>query len=97
MAGVLAGVASSLRNLRFHSLFPASGIAFGFKCGCIMAIGGFGNVLGALIGGMTVGLMEAVVMGFGGGAWVEMVAWNFLVLVYVVRRGGLLKPAPGVH
>ncbi|MFD9910378.1 branched-chain amino acid ABC transporter permease [Streptomyces sp. NPDC059063] len=80
----------------------------GFKMGFIMGLkaftaavlGGIGNIYGAMIGGIVLGVAEALATGymadvpgmeqFGGGAWKDVWAFALLILVLLLRPQGLL-------
>lgn len=53
--------------------------------------GGFGNMYGAMIGGILVGLAESLVSGYVGSTWKDMVAYLLLFLILIVRPTGILN------
>jgi branched-chain amino acid transport system permease protein len=53
-------------------------------------LGGIGNVPGAMIGGVIIGLVEAMSGQVVGTAWTDVVIFSLLVLVLVFRPAGLL-------
>lgn len=55
----LVGIAASLL-VPFFPVYPYVGAAFSFKSFIIVALGGKGNIPGALIGGLTIGIIEKI-------------------------------------
>jgi branched-chain amino acid transport system permease protein len=53
-------------------------------------LGGIGNVKGAMVGGIVIGLIEAVRGQFIATAWTDVIIFSILVLVLVFRPAGLL-------
>ncbi len=92
MGGMLAGAAGIL----YVFLFPQVGFVMGFlpgiKAFTAAVLGGIGNIRGAMLGGMLLGLFE----NFGalcvpqGARWKDVLAFAVLVLVLMVRPSGIL-------
>ena len=53
-------------------------------------LGGIGNVPGAMLGGVIIGLIESSAGQIVGTAWTDVVIFSLLVLVLVFRPAGLL-------
>ena len=53
-------------------------------------LGGIGNVPGAMLGGVLIGLIEAISGQIIGTAWTDVIIFSILVLVLVFRPAGLL-------
>ena len=66
MAAAMAGAAGVMLSV-IYSFWPGSGVDFIQKCFAIIIIGGMGNFLGALYGGILLGVVEAFVGGFAAG------------------------------
>jgi branched-subunit amino acid ABC-type transport system permease component len=56
----------------------------------IVVLGGLGSVLGALVGAIAIGLIEAYVGGYWDGSYVELVTFALIVVMLVLRPQGLL-------
>ncbi len=85
----LAAVAGGL----IATLFPftvLSGGTYELKSFVIVVLGGLGNPLGALIGGVLLGLVEGAVPIFLEASWVPVIEFALFVLVLLVRPQGLL-------
>ena len=59
----------------------------------IAVLGGLGNMYGALVGGVVIGLVEAWAGLYLSGTWTNAMAFLALVLVLVVRPAGLVGRA----
>ncbi|MGC1952733.1 MAG: branched-chain amino acid ABC transporter permease [Gammaproteobacteria bacterium] len=92
LAAAMAGAAGVMLTT-IYSFSPETGADFVLKCFAIIVIGGMGNFVGALFGGLLLGLAEAFVSGFLSTQWAEAVAYLLLVLVLILRPAGLLGKA----
>jgi branched-chain amino acid transport system permease protein len=94
ISGFLAGVAGGLVGLSVSIAGPYFGIGFGLKGLGVLVLGGLGSVPGAVLGGLVVGLAEALVPAEWSGAK-DGVAYAFLFLMLMVRPQGLLGKPQG--
>lgn len=60
IASALAGAAGILIGLSFHAISPFIGLTFALKGLVVMLLGGLGNIVGAMIGGLILGLAEVL-------------------------------------
>jgi branched-chain amino acid transport system permease protein len=98
IGAAMAGAAGVLYGLSFRQVTFAMGIIPGIKAFTAAVLGGIGNVPGALLGGLFLGLIEAVgptlfLTGFGvpsTNQLKDVVAFTMLVLVLVFRPSGIL-------
>ena len=94
LAGCLAGVAGVIYALYFTNLTFLTGFRVGLIAFTAAVFGGIGNLPGAVLGAMLIGLMEAFVNGLGwhspGSNWTEAVIFGILILILVFRPEGLL-------
>lgn len=88
MAAGMAAAAGVMLSV-IYSFWPGSGVDFIQKCFAIIIIGGMGNFLGALYGGVLLGVVESFVGGFVSTQWAEAVAYLLLVAVLLIRPTGL--------
>jgi branched-chain amino acid transport system permease protein len=94
-SSALAAVGGFLVALRGGAANSEIGLTFGLKALAIMAIGGMGDLRGALVGGLLIGVLEALMFQLGLGRLVEMTAWVALIAVLMLRPNGLF--GGGVH
>jgi len=60
IASALAGAAGVLIGIAFHAISPFIGLTFALKGLVVMLLGGLGNVVGAMIGGLILGMAEVM-------------------------------------
>lgn len=72
-----------------YSVHPTMGFAFVFKAFAIIIIGGLGNISGAAIAAVTLGLLESVAGGFLPPAFVDAIAFIAMILILMFRPEGL--------
>jgi len=60
IASALAGAAGVMIGIAFHAITPFIGLTFALKGLVVMLLGGLGNVVGAMIGGLILGLAEVI-------------------------------------
>ncbi|MEO7243261.1 MAG: branched-chain amino acid ABC transporter permease [Variovorax sp.] len=89
ISSALAALTGLLFALRIGTVNSDIGLSFGLKALAITAIGGMGNVWGAVVGGLLIGLLEALAVQFGLGALSDLVVWTFMIAVLLVRPQGL--------
>lgn len=88
----LAGVAGLLNGLHYGIVQFDMGIGLTVKGFTAAVIGGLGNIRGALIGGLLIGLVEAGTSSLipDGGAFRDVVVFGILIAILLVRPTGLL-------
>jgi branched-chain amino acid transport system permease protein len=92
IAGALAGAAGAIYGT-VDTFSPADAGGFTLQSFVIAVLGGLGNMWGALVGGLVLGLVEAWAGQYLGGTLINAVAFGVLVTVLIVRPAGLLgKP-----
>lgn len=90
LAGAFSGVAGVLVAGFVGFVSPSMGFLIGVKAFAAAIIAGIGNVPGALLGGLLVGLIETMATGYLSAAWGDALVFVALVLVLVIRPNGLL-------
>jgi branched-chain amino acid transport system permease protein len=92
LAGFLGGLAGVLitpiTTLRYDV-----GVLLGLKGFAAAVLGGFGSFPGAIVGGVTLGLLESLGAAYVSSAWKDSIAFLVLLLVLFVRPHGLLGKA----
>ncbi len=88
LASAMAAAAGVMLSI-IYSFWPGSGIDFIQKCFAIIIIGGMGNFVGALYGGILLGVVESFVGAFVSTQWGEAMAYVLLVAVLLIRPTGL--------
>ncbi|MGJ6979009.1 branched-chain amino acid ABC transporter permease [Aestuariimicrobium soli] len=95
VGATLAAVAGLAHGLRYGNIDFKMGFIAGMKAFTAAVLGGIGNVHGAVIGGLALGLIEAMASTlipgqFGGSAWKDVWAFVILILVLVFRPQGIV-------
>jgi branched-chain amino acid transport system permease protein len=90
LGGAMAGVAAVLYAMEFENLRFNIGFILGVKAFTAAVLGGIGNIRGALLGGVLLGLVENWGAIFFGSQWKDVIAFLILVLVLLVRPTGIL-------
>lgn len=85
----LAGVAG-VELATIYPFDPFFGFIFVLKAMIALAIGGIGSVSGALLGGIILGLLEALSSFFIGGGWSDAISYGVFLIVLMFRPEGLL-------
>ena len=86
----LAAVAGVLVVMYYGKVNYLSGYTAGLKAFTAAVLGGIGNIPGAMLGGIFLGVVEGLAAGYIGGEYKDVVAFVILVLVLIVRPQGLL-------
>jgi branched-chain amino acid transport system permease protein len=89
ISSALAALTGLLFALRVGTVNSDIGMSFGLKALAVTAIGGMGNLWGAVVGGLLIGLLEALAVQFGFGPLADLLVWGFMILVLLVRPQGL--------
>ncbi|MDX1880098.1 branched-chain amino acid ABC transporter permease [Mycolicibacterium sp. 141076] len=96
IGGLLAGAAALLFTLKVpQGIIYSGGFLLGIKAFSAAVLGGIGNLRGALLGGLILGIMENYGQAFFGTQWRDVVAFVLLVLVLLVRPTGILGESLG--
>jgi branched-chain amino acid transport system permease protein len=86
----LGGVAGMIVALYYGSFDFTLGWVFGLKAFIAAILGGIGNIPGAMIGGMLLGIVEAQAAGNISPQWKDVIAYVILILILIFRPTGLL-------
>ena len=93
IGSALAGVAAILYAAKYQNVDPYTGSVFGIKAFVAAVFGGIGSIPGAMIGGFTLGLIEALTIGFlpdSLAAASDGVAYALLIIMLILKPSGLL-------
>ncbi len=95
VGATLAAVAGVAHGLRYTYIDFRMGFLAGMKAFTAAVLGGIGNVNGAVLGGLVLGVVEALATALipgqlGGSSWKDVWAFVLLILVLVFRPQGLL-------
>ena len=91
-AGALAGVAGLL-DAPGSSLSVDGGVVLGLEAIAAALLGGLGSLRGAVVGGLAVGVFQALAVYAGGASWQDVAPLALLVVLLAVRPQGLRTAA----
>ena len=86
----LAGAAGVMAAAYYGTSDFLMGFVIGLKAFTAAVIGGIGNLYGAMVGGLVLGLLESFGTSWFGGEWRDVFAFGFLILFLVFSPTGLL-------
>ncbi|MGA0117439.1 MAG: branched-chain amino acid ABC transporter permease [Ilumatobacteraceae bacterium] len=95
LGGVMAGGAAMLFTLVYDQTRFNIGFILGVKSFTAAVLGGIGNLKGALLGGLVLGLVENYGSAIFGGQWKDVIAFTVLLIVLMFRPTGLLGESLG--
>jgi len=89
VASALGGVAGVLLGLNFNAISPLMGKMVGLKGLTIIILGGMGNINGAMVGGLFLGFVEVMSVGYLTSSYRDAVAFALMFLVLLIKPMGL--------
>ncbi len=103
IGGSLGGAAGVLYALKYTNINPFVGFYPGLKAFTAAVLGGIGNITGALLGGIVLGMLETFAgsylyvftNGAAGAEYKDILAFAILILVLIFRPSGLLGEQVG--
>jgi branched-chain amino acid transport system permease protein len=90
VASMLAGAAGVLVGVAYNAVHPFIGVQMGIKGLVVMLLGGLGNVPGAMLGGVLLGVLEVVGIAYLASSYRDAFAFGAVMLVLLLRPEGLL-------
>ncbi|MDQ5853413.1 MAG: branched-chain amino acid ABC transporter permease [Chloroflexota bacterium] len=102
IGGALGGAAGVLFGIKYSTVNPYIGFIAGLKAFTAAVLGGIGNITGAMVGGIVLGLLEAFVSNyltlftggrFSGPDYASVAAFLILIAILIFRPSGLLGEA----
>ncbi len=85
--GAIAGV---LLGLYYRQIHFTVGWSYGLKAFTAAILGGIGNIPGAMVGGMLLGILEMLGAGYISAAWKDVFVFLILILLLIFRPTGIL-------
>ena len=98
IGGAMGGAAGVLFGVQYNTINPFTGFIPGIKAFTAAVLGGIGNIPGAMVGGLVLGMLEAFAASylslFTGGAfgaeYKDIFAFSILIVILIFRPRGLL-------
>lgn len=98
IGGAMGGAAGVLFGLQFNTINPFTGFIPGLKAFTAAVLGGIGNISGAMLGGIVLGILEAYgasylslfTNGAFGAEYKDILAFSILIIILIFKPSGLL-------
>lgn len=90
LGSALAGAAGVLVGIYYNTIDPLMGIMPGLKAFIAAVLGGIGIIPGAMMGGLILGVVEALVSGFISSTFRDAAAFGILIVILLIKPTGLL-------
>jgi branched-chain amino acid transport system permease protein len=90
IGSALGGAAGVLVGLLFTQVYHFMGFTAGLKGFTAAVFGGIGSIPGAMLGGLLLGIIESIGIGFVSPRYKDLIAFCALILLLLVRSRGLL-------
>ncbi len=92
LGSALAAAGAILNAISYpaYSIDPLMGISPGLKAFIAAVLGGIGNIPGAALGGLILGVLETLVVGYGYPNYRDAIAFAALILILLFKPNGLL-------
>ncbi len=94
IASALGGLAGVFIALYVGVANPSSGLNIGLTAFVAATLGGLGSLVGAVVGGFVLGILEAFGIHFFGDTARQIIVFVILIVVLIVRPGGLFGKVP---
>ena len=95
LGGAMAGVAALLYTVQYDITKFDIGFIIGLKAFTAAVLGGIGNLRGALVGGLFLGIVEVYASAIWDSSWTNVYAFVVLVVILMFRPTGLLGESLG--
>lgn len=85
----LAGIGSVLVGIKYPKIDPLMGMMIGLKAFVAAVLGGIGNLGGAVVGALIMGLSEEMVVAYLSSTYRDALAFSLLILILIFKPTGL--------
>ena len=89
LGSALAGAGGILYAINYPAIDPLMGILPGLKAFVAAVLGGIGNIPGAALGGLLLGVIETFVNGSPFSTYTDAIAFAILILILLFRPAGI--------
>ncbi|WP_413288988.1 branched-chain amino acid ABC transporter permease [Bdellovibrio sp. HCB337] len=90
LGSCLAAVGSILVGMKYPKIDPLMGMMIGLKAFVAAVLGGIGNVQGAVLGALIMGLSEEMVVAYLSSTYRDALAFGILIVILIFKPAGLL-------
>jgi branched-chain amino acid transport system permease protein len=89
IASGLGGAAGVLVGMSFNAISPYMGVDMGIKGLAAMLLGGLGNIYGAMLGGLIIGIVEVISVAYLASSYRDAFAFVIIIGVLLFRPTGI--------
>jgi branched-chain amino acid transport system permease protein len=89
LGSALAGAGGVMTGLIYQQLNPYMGFGAGLKAFTAAVIGGIGNIGGAVLGGLVIGIAETFTVGYLSSAFSDLIVFSVLIVFMLFRSTGI--------
>jgi branched-chain amino acid transport system permease protein len=89
LSAFFAAAAGTMLGMYYVQIQFTLGFLLGLKAFTAAVIGGIGNVPGAMVGGIIIGLLEAYTTGYLSGRWQDAIVFAILIVMLIIKPTGL--------
>ena len=92
LGSLLAAVGGIMWGMKYPQLYPLMGVMPGLKCFIAAVVGGIGNITGAVLGGLLIGILEIMTVAFLPDltGYRDAFAFILLIIILLVKPTGLM-------
>lgn len=93
IGSILACASGLMVGVYFDAVFPTMGYSYGIKAFAAAVLGGIGSLPGAMVGGLTIGLIESLGAAYISSGYRNAFAFGIMIIVLIFRPGGIFGKA----
>jgi branched-chain amino acid transport system permease protein len=90
LGSALAAAGGVMVGLYYNAVWPYMGTLAGLKAFSAAVLGGIGSIPGAMLGGLTLGVLEIMGVAYISSSYKDAIAFAILILVLIIRPQGIL-------
>jgi branched-chain amino acid transport system permease protein len=91
VGSALSGAGGIMMAIYYNATYPRMGFLPGLKAFSAAVLGGVGNIPGAILGGLLLGVAESLGAGYISSSYKDAIAFIILILVLLIRPQGILR------
>jgi branched-chain amino acid transport system permease protein len=90
LGSALAAAGGVLVGIKYPKIDPLMGVMIGLKAFVAAVLGGIGNIAGAVLGALIMGIAEEFVVGYVASTYRDALAFGILIIILLFKPAGLL-------